>query len=176
MGGKTIGLVLLLGIGAMAQSTLDPGLLQFPLPALPFQGLKPDCAPTTSPEVGWKSPPEGTKSIAVAMYDPGTISGKWHWLIYNIPPKVQKLVAGAGDPTRQLAPLGSVQGRSDFGNLGYRGPCLPKGSKPRPYIIVVYALKVERLDIPADASAASVGAQLSANALARSDITVYFTP
>lgn len=175
---QTVGLVLLvMGLQASAQDTFSPGPVQIPAQTLPLFNLKLDCSSDRgSPEVNWKSPPEGTKSFAVGMYDPDTPGGKWYWLIYNIPPTVQKLVAGAGDPNKQLAPPGSVQGRSDFGTLGYRGPCLPKGSRPRPLVIAVFALKIERLDLPVNAPAASVGAQLNANAIARSDITVYYTP
>ena len=169
--------MLVMGFQGNAQDHFYPGPVQIPSLVLPLFNLKPDC-PTenTSPEIGWKSPPEGTKSMAVGMYDPGTVTGKWHWIIYNIPPTVQKLVAGAGDPSKQLAPVGSVNSRSDFGTVGYTGPCLPKGSKPKPFVIAVFALKVERLELPPDTPASTVGAQLNANAIARSDITVFYTP
>ena len=40
-----------------------------------------------SPALTWTSPPAGTMSYAVTVYDPDapTGSGWWHWVIFNIP-------------------------------------------------------------------------------------------
>jgi len=83
------------------------------------------------------------------MYDPDapTGSGWWHWLIFNIPANVHELKRGAGDPKKNLAPKNSIQSVTDFGTPGYGGPCPPVGDKPHRYIITVYALDVEKLDL-----------------------------
>src|SRR5207248_1745011 len=70
-----------------------------------------------SPALSWSGAPKGTKSFAVTMYDPDapTGSGWWHWVIFNIPASATSLAAGAGDPSKNLAPAGSTEGNTDFG-------------------------------------------------------------
>jgi Raf kinase inhibitor-like YbhB/YbcL family protein len=73
-----------------------------------------------------------------------------------------------------LLPAGALQGRTDFGTTGYGGPCPPAGDKPHRYIFTLYALKVEKLDVPADASPALIGFNARANMLATARITALF--
>jgi Raf kinase inhibitor-like YbhB/YbcL family protein len=124
-----------------------------------------------SPELSWSSAPAGTKSFAILMHDPDapTGSGWWHWVVYNIPANVSSLPAGAGDPKKSLLPAGALQGRTDFGDPGYGGPCPPPG-KPHRYYVRVYALKVEKLEVPADATAAFVGFSVRMHALATAEL------
>lgn len=124
-----------------------------------------------SPQLSWSSAPAGTKSFAILMHDPDapTGSGWWHWVVYNIPANVSSLPAGAGDPKKSLLPAGALQGRTDFGDPGYGGPCPPPG-KPHRYYVRVYALKVEKLEVPADATAAFVGFSVRMHALATAEL------
>ena len=126
-----------------------------------------------SPALSWSGAPAGTKSFAVTLYDPDapTGSGWWHWLMFNIPASVTSLPAGAGDPTGKLAPAGTIQTRTDYGTYGYGGPCPPPGDKPHRYVLTVFALKVDRLDLAPDSSGALVGFNLNANALAKASVT-----
>jgi len=123
-----------------------------------------------SPALKWSGAPAGTKSYAVTVYDPDapTGSGWWHWVVYNIPATATELPegAGAGDGKGAL-PAGAVQGRTDFGSAGFGGACPPPGDKPHRYIFTVYALKSDKIDVPADASAALVGFMIHANQLAK---------
>lgn len=111
--------------------------------------------------------PKGTKSFAVTVYDPDapTGSGWWHWLLYNIPAGVQELPRDAGDIEQRKAPAGATQGRTDFGSYGYGGACPPQGRQPHRYQFKVFALDVENLDLPKDASAALIGFNLNAHTL-----------
>lgn len=129
-----------------------------------------------SPEVEWSGAPADAKSFALTVYDPDapTGSGFWHWQIFNIPADVTQLAAGAGDPKRGLAPAGSVQGRNDYGAIGYGGPCPPPGDKPHRYIFTVFALKAPKIDLDASASAAVIGFNLNANVIARATVTAYY--
>jgi len=124
-----------------------------------------------SPALNWSNAPAGTKSFAVTAYDPDapTGSGWWHWVMYNIPADATGLVAGAGNGRN--APRGSQEGRTDFGSKGYGGPCPPAGDKPHHYHFTVFALKVDKLDVPGDATAAYVGFNLNANKLATARVT-----
>ena len=130
-----------------------------------------------SPELSWSGAPAGTKSFAVTVYDPDapTGSGWWHWVVYNIPATTMSLPAGAGDASGAKLPAGAVQGNTDFGSPGYGGPCPPPGSKPHHYHFTVFALKVEKLDLPATATAAYVGYNLKANALGTAEMTAVYS-
>lgn len=129
-----------------------------------------------SPGLKWTAGPKETKSYAVTVYDPDapTGSGWWHWVVYNIPADVTELSAGAGDVTGKLLPQGAAQGRTDFGTAGFGGACPPQGDKPHRYIFTVYALKTEKIDVPADASAALVGFMIHANQIAKTGFTAKY--
>jgi Raf kinase inhibitor-like YbhB/YbcL family protein len=124
-----------------------------------------------SPALAWSNVPAGTKSFALLVHDPDapTGSGWWHWIVYNIAGDVTSLPADAGDPKKSLMPALTVQGRNDYGARGYGGPCPPPG-KPHHYYFRLYALKVPKLDVPDDATAALVGANVNANSLGMAQI------
>jgi len=91
-----------------------------------------------SPVLSWNDPPAGTESFALICEDPDAPGGNWmHWLIYCIPGSAKGLPRAV--PSTARLPDGSVQGRNDFGNLGYGGPCPPPG-KPHRYFFRLFAL------------------------------------
>ncbi len=104
-----------------------------------------------SPALVWENVPEGTKSLALQVFDPDapTGSGFWHWGIYNIPASATSLAQGAGNSPEGL-PAPAFGGTTDFLDTGatgvngnYGGPCPPAGDKPHRYIFTLYALGVE---------------------------------
>ncbi len=129
-----------------------------------------------SPALKWSGSPKGTKSFAITVYDPDapTGSGWWHWVVYNIPANVFELAAGAGEPTGKLLPSGAVQGRTDFGTHAFGGACPPKGDKPHRYIFTIYALGIEKIDVPSDSSAALIGFMINANSLGKAGFTARY--
>lgn len=129
-----------------------------------------------SPALTWTAPPKDTKSFAITVYDPDapTGSGWWHWVVYNIPADVTELGAGAGDAAGTLLPEGAVQGRTDYGTHAFGGACPPQGDKPHRYIFTIYALKTEKIDVPADASAALIGFMINANSLGKASFTAMY--
>ncbi len=128
-----------------------------------------------SPELSWKNAPEGTKSFVLTVYDPDapTGSGWWHWIVYDIPATAAGLPEGAGSGKAPL-PEGAMQGRTDFGTPGFGGACPPPGDKPHRYVFTLYALKVPKLEVPADASPAMIGFMTRANALASATLTAKY--
>ena len=110
-----------------------------------------------SPALSWSGAPEGTKSFVLTVYDPDapTGSGFWHWVMFNIPASVTSLAEGAGAPGKE--PPGAVEGNNDYGAPGYGGPCPPKGDRAHRYVFTVYAVKVDKLDVPPNPTAAVVG-------------------
>jgi Raf kinase inhibitor-like YbhB/YbcL family protein len=129
-----------------------------------------------SPALHWSGVPEGTKSFAVTLYDPDapTGSGWWHWVVFNLPAGTTSLPEGAGSPDGNKLPPGAVQGQTDFGTPGFGGACPPRGDKPHRYIFTVYALKTDKLDVPADASGAVVRAMIHASALGTATLTAKY--
>jgi Raf kinase inhibitor-like YbhB/YbcL family protein len=71
-------------------------------------------------------------------------------------------------------PKGVVQTRTDFGKPGWGGPCPPKGDKPHRYIFTVHALKVDKLEVPEDASGALVGFMINANQIGKASFTAHY--
>lgn len=125
-----------------------------------------------SPALTWSGAPQGTKSFALTVYDPDapTGSGWWHWVVYNIPASATGLPEGAGAADGAGLPAGAAQGRSDFGSAAFGGACPPQGDKPHRYIFTLYALKTDKIDVPADASAALIGFMIHANQLGKATL------
>jgi Raf kinase inhibitor-like YbhB/YbcL family protein len=112
-----------------------------------------------SPALQWSGAPAGTKSFVLTLFDPderGDPSGWWHWVVYNLPANTTSLPKGAGVEHSTALPAGTMQGRTDLGNDAYHGPCPDKGDPPHRYTFTVYALGVDKLDVPADSSGAMV--------------------
>jgi Raf kinase inhibitor-like YbhB/YbcL family protein len=128
-----------------------------------------------SPELAWSNVPAGTKSFVVTVYDPDapTGSGWWHWVVYDIPATATELAQGAGSGKAAL-PEGAKQGRTDFGAPGFGGACPPPGDKPHRYVFTVYALKADKLEVPADASPAMIGFMTKGNALGSASFTAKY--
>ncbi len=128
-----------------------------------------------SPELTWSYAPSETKSFAVTMYDldAPTGSGWWHWVVFDIPANVGELKQGAGNLEKQLTPKEAIQSLTDFGTVGYGGPCPPENDKPHSYMITVYALNKANLGLDKNASPALVGFMANQNILAKASIIVY---
>ena len=100
-----------------------------------------------SPPLQWDAAPEGTKSIALISDDPDAPMGTWvHWVLFNMPAETKELAEDI--PTDETLPNGARQGTSDFGRVGYGGPCPPSGTHR--YFFKIYALDAE-LDLAAGA-------------------------
>jgi Raf kinase inhibitor-like YbhB/YbcL family protein len=89
-----------------------------------------------SPPLAWTAPPTGSRSLALILDDPDAPGGRFvHWLAWGIGPDAGGLAEG------EAAPL---EGRNDFGTVGYRGPCPPRGHGPHRYRFRLHALGEER--------------------------------
>jgi Raf kinase inhibitor-like YbhB/YbcL family protein len=93
-----------------------------------------------SPPLAWSGVPPGTKSLALVCDDPDAPLGTWtHWVLYGLPPEADHLPGHL--PTHGLLEDGTRQGLNDFGNVGYGGPCPPRGTHR--YVFALYALDAE---------------------------------
>jgi Raf kinase inhibitor-like YbhB/YbcL family protein len=103
-----------------------------------------------SPPLRWGGIPKNSQSLALVCEDPDAPSGVFvHWVIFNMPPIVSDLPE-ATPTTEELVESGAIQGRNDFENIGYDGPCPPPG-KPHRYFFRLYALDT-RLQLRAGAT------------------------
>jgi len=105
-----------------------------------------------SPPLHWEDVPEGTKSIALICDDPDAPMGTWvHWVLFNLPAETRELAENI--PPDRTLPNGARQGTSDFGRIGYGGPCPPSGTHR--YFFKIYALDAQ-IDLAAGAKKAQL--------------------
>jgi hypothetical protein len=101
-----------------------------------------------SPPLRWEAVPAGAKSIAVICDDPDAPMGTFvHWVLFNLPADTRELAEKI--PADKTLANGAKQGTSDFGSIGYGGPCPPSGTHR--YFFKIYALDKE-VDLPAGAN------------------------
>lgn len=101
-----------------------------------------------SPPLQWDVVPEGTRSIALICDDPDAPMGTFvHWVLFNLPAEAKELPENIS--VDKILPNGAKQGTSDFGRIGYGGPCPPSGTHR--YFFKIYALDIE-IDLAAGAS------------------------
>ncbi|MGP3919915.1 YbhB/YbcL family Raf kinase inhibitor-like protein [Nonomuraea sp. 10N515B] len=126
-----------------------------------------------SPHLSWSGAPEETKSYAVTVYDPDapTGSGFWHWAVADIPATVTELPEGAGDETGSGLPEGAYQLPNDARMARFIGAAPPAGHGPHRYFIVVHALDVETIGVPAEATPAYLGFTIAGHILGRAVLT-----
>ena len=97
--------------------------------------------PDVAPALAWNDPPVGTKSLALIAT---TRTPRWetwvHWVAFDLPAGARELPQGVAK-TADL-PGGGRQGKTDFGGIGYGGPCPPPG-KPHRYYFKLYALDTQ---------------------------------
>jgi Raf kinase inhibitor-like YbhB/YbcL family protein len=130
--------------------------------------------PNESPTLRWAGAPAGTRSFAVTMFDPykPPASGWWHWIVYDLPPTTTLLPRKAGDPGSPGMPSQARQGLpdGDAPERHYYGPCPDEGDPPHHYVITVYALSVDHLDVPATATSAQIDYVIASKTLAKASI------
>lgn len=129
-----------------------------------------------SPALGWSNAPAGTKSFAVALFDPDAIRGRgfWHWLVVNLPASTTNLPRDAGKTDNSKLPAGAVQVKNGFRQAGYSGSCPPPGEAPHGYTYTVYALKTDKIEVPADADSNTVLGLVKAEALGSATLVYRF--
>ena len=90
-----------------------------------------------SPPLTWSGIPDETKSLALISDDPDAPGRTWvHWVVYDLPPDSTGLPEGI--PATETISGGGTQGKTDFGRIGYGGPCPPSGTHR--YFFKLYAL------------------------------------
>jgi len=121
-----------------------------------------------SPPLAWSQPPVGTQSLALIVDDPDAPGGVFtHWVLFNIPSESRELAEAV--PTQAKVTGGALQGKNDFGRIGYGGPCPPPGS-PHRYQFTLYALD-QPLDLKAGVSKKQLLGAMEGHILAQGRLT-----
>jgi Raf kinase inhibitor-like YbhB/YbcL family protein len=120
-----------------------------------------------SPQLSWSEPPSGTVSFALIATDPDAPGRTFvHWVIYDLPAGMRTLPEGM--PALSQIADGLRQGRNDFGEIGYGGPC-PPGHSAHHYHFTLYALDA-KLNLPVGATRVQVEAAMKGHILARGEL------
>ncbi|MCV0400338.1 MAG: YbhB/YbcL family Raf kinase inhibitor-like protein [Nitrosarchaeum sp.] len=94
-----------------------------------------------SPPLTIREIPKDAKSLALIMDDPdamGAVGKIWvHWVVWNIDTNSTEIKENS-------LPAGSVEGTTDFNEVGYGGPAPP--DKEHTYVFKLYALD-EKLNL-----------------------------
>ena len=112
------------------------------------------------PNISFNRPPSSTTTLALIMDDPdamGAVGKVWlHWLQYH-----------------NLTESSPVEGKTDFGEIGYGGPAPPDGRHT--YIFKAYALDTE-LELNEGYSKQELEDAMKDHILAEAKLTGTFAP
>jgi Raf kinase inhibitor-like YbhB/YbcL family protein len=124
----------------------------------------------TSPPLKINEIPENTISLVLIMDDPdamGAVGKIWvHWVVWNIDPKNSKF-------EENLIPIGCMEGKTDFGEIGYGGPAPP--DKEHTYIFKLYALD-QKLDVSKDSTKKEIELVMKNHILSESTLEGRYAP
>jgi len=124
-----------------------------------------------SPPLSWNIVPEA-KSYVLIMEDPDAPGGVFiHWVLYNVPSYIHILPSGIPKDLRAW-PFG-FQGITDFGAIGYGGPCPPPGKHHR-YFFRIYALDTW-LNLPPGAYKRDVEKVMTNHIIAKGELMGLYT-
>lgn len=114
--------------------------------------------------------PDGIKSLALIMDDPdamGAVGKVWvHWVLWNISPNTNEIIENS-------IPENSIEGKTDFGEIGYGGPAPP--DKEHTYVFKLYALDTE-LDLEQGSSKADVENAMKNHIVAEAKLKGKYAP
>jgi Raf kinase inhibitor-like YbhB/YbcL family protein len=102
-----------------------------------------------SPALEWSKVPPDARELALLVEDPNKGGSTFvHWIAWGILPPREAVPVAAEAGTLK-------QGKNSFGDIGYGGPCPPKGDPPHRYVFNIYALRTP-LGLPNGADAQTV--------------------
>lgn len=123
-----------------------------------------------NPPLNIKGIPRNTQSLVIIMDDPDAMDavGKiWvHWVLWNIESTTTEI-------KEDSIPTGAIEGKTDFGKIGYGGPAPP--DKEHTYIFKLYALD-NKLSLKKGASKTDVEKAMKNHILAETILTGKYSP
>ena len=125
---------------------------------------------SVNPPLKIKGIPQNTKSLALIMDDPdaiGAVGKIWvHWILWNIEPTISEI-------KEDSIPTGAIEGKTDFGEIGYGGPTPP--DKEHTYIFKLYALD-NKLNLISGATKKDIEKSIKNHILAEAKLTGKYSP
>ena len=122
-----------------------------------------------NPPLTIKGIPQDAKSLVLIMDDPdamGAVGKVWvHWVVWNIAP--------TAEIKENSIPVGAIEGKTDFGEVGYGGPAPP--DKEHTYIFKLYALDTN-LNLKEGTSKKDVEKSMKDHILAEAKLTGRYSP
>lgn len=119
-----------------------------------------------APSLSWSEPPAQTKSLVLVMDDPDAGPDPYHhWGLYNIPASARSIPAGSAKAKAAM---------NDGREIGYTGPCPPKGDAPHHYHFKLYALDIAELPVQAAAQVDTAEAEAKRHAIGRAELTATY--
>ncbi|MBS3815833.1 MAG: YbhB/YbcL family Raf kinase inhibitor-like protein [Hadesarchaea archaeon] len=116
-------------------------------------------------EVGSKA-----ESLALVCDDPDAPGQTFdHWVIWNISADIESIPEGVPTEEKVNSLEGAIQGKNDFNEIGYRGPCPPAGPEHR-YRFKLYALDTE-LDLSPGATKADLEEAIDGHVIEEAGLT-----
>jgi len=120
-----------------------------------------------SPPLAWSGVPDDARELALLVDDPDAPGGTFvHWVLFKLPADRDGLEAAE-------LPQGARQAKNSRGDVGYAGPCPPKGDAPHHYEFTLYALSAP-VDLPDGATADEVRDAVGKTAVARGQVVGRF--
>ena len=123
-----------------------------------------------SPPLTINEIPSECQSLVLIMDDPdakAAVGKIWvHWVVWNISPDVNEIQESS-------VPSNSMEGTTDFGEVGYGGPAPP--DKRHTYIFKLYALNT-KLDVPSGADKNQVENAIKNHIIEETKLTGTYEP
>jgi len=146
-------------------------------PAFPYGGAIPNIyanrgisgGQNVSLPISWSSV-QGAKSYAVIMYDTNPVARNFvHWAVINIPPTVTEISEGASCTPNM--PEGCKELVNNFGAKSYGGPQPPAGTGRHVYVVKVFALNAEMVNLRGEVSYNTFMSAIDGKVIGQGEIT-----
>lgn len=121
-----------------------------------------------SPPLAWSGAPPATRSFLLACDDPDAPAGTWHhWSLFNVPATATDLKEGLSRAAHVDAMRQAI---NDFGEMGYRGPCPPRGHGTHHYHFRLLALDIDQLSVKERAKCKEVETAARSHVIAAAEL------